>query len=55
MAESELFGHVKGALPGLSVIVAVSSVFADNGTLFLDEIGELLLALQAKLLSRVAV
>lgn len=50
LAESILFGHVKGAFTG--AVTAHSGYFEDagEGTLFLDEIGELPLALQAKLL-----
>jgi DNA-binding NtrC family response regulator/pSer/pThr/pTyr-binding forkhead associated (FHA) protein len=50
LAESELFGHEKGAFTG--AVVQKIGIFeqSDGGTVFLDEIGELSLALQAKLL-----
>ncbi|WP_434355305.1 nitric oxide reductase transcriptional regulator NorR [Parasalinivibrio latis] len=50
IAESELFGHIKGAFTGATSNRAGKFELADGGTIFLDEIGELPLLLQAKLL-----
>jgi len=50
IAESELFGHTKGAFSGAVSSRAGKFEIADGGTLFLDEIGELSLAIQAKML-----
>jgi len=50
LAESELFGHERGAFSG--AVTSKPGLFetANGGTLFLDEIGELSQAIQAKLL-----
>jgi DNA-binding NtrC family response regulator len=50
LAESQLFGHVRGAFTG--AVENRDGVFAqaNNGTLFIDELCELSLPLQAKLL-----
>ncbi|MCZ4338987.1 nitric oxide reductase transcriptional regulator NorR [Shewanella colwelliana] len=50
VAESELFGHVKGAFTGAISHRSGKFEMADKGSLFLDEIGELPLTLQSKLL-----
>jgi DNA-binding NtrC family response regulator len=50
LAESELFGHARGAFTGAAQARQGFFAQADGGTLVLDEIGELPLAIQAKLL-----
>ncbi len=51
LAESELFGHEKGAFTGAAQKTKLGKFeLADGGTLLLDEIGELSLDMQVKLL-----
>ncbi len=50
LAESVLFGHIKGAFTGADKASDGLVADADKGTLFLDEIGELPLSLQTTFL-----
>ena len=53
LAESELFGHVKGAFSGAAGDRSGKFRQAHGGTLFLDEIGTLGLEMQVKLLKAI--
>ncbi|MBN1475336.1 sigma-54-dependent Fis family transcriptional regulator [Candidatus Sumerlaeota bacterium] len=50
LAESELFGHVRGAFTGAVGPKPGYFELADGGTIFLDEVADLSLTLQAKML-----
>lgn len=50
LAESQIFGHVKGAFSGAISDHPGAATQADGGTFFLDEIGEMDINLQSKLL-----
>ncbi|HVT03032.1 MAG TPA: sigma 54-interacting transcriptional regulator [Thermoanaerobaculia bacterium] len=50
LAESELFGHEKGAFTGADRRKLGRFELANGGTIFLDEIGKVSLAIQSKLL-----
>ena len=53
LAESELFGHIRGSFSGAEKSRSGKFRAAEGGTLFLDEIGELSLDIQAKILKAI--
>jgi DNA-binding NtrC family response regulator len=53
LAESELFGHEKGAFTGASTLKPGAFELANGGSLFLDEVGEVPPRLQVKFLHAV--
>jgi DNA-binding NtrC family response regulator len=53
LAESELFGHERGAFTGADKARSGKFRAAQGGTLFLDELGDLPLEIQAKLLKAI--
>ena len=53
LADSELFGHCRGAFTGAVQSRAGAFEQADRGTLFLDEVGDLAPSIQVKLLRAV--
>jgi len=55
MAQSDLFGHVRGAFVGATADREGAFKLAHDGTLFLDEVGELDLETQAQLLRALSV
>jgi two-component system nitrogen regulation response regulator NtrX len=50
LVESELFGHEKGAIPGVVTRRIGKFELASNGTLFFDEIGDMSLKMQGMIL-----
>jgi DNA-binding NtrC family response regulator len=50
LAESMLFGHLKGSFTGATADRKGYFEMASNGTIFLDEVGDMPMAIQAKLL-----